>query len=764
MRAFLALIVGAVTCVLGCVVPVPADAAFEVEPGSFKITTSSSHAGAHPDLTTSFALARDGTGSVEGLLRSMEVVLPAGLTVYSTAVKTCDPVQLQFAECPTSAQIGTIEVELRVSAATDLTITEPLYNMASPAGSTAVYGFVADEFVAGTIVVSVGPESRVRASAKDLFSSTELLRQSLSLWGVPAAAAHNAQRGDDFKCRQINEAAPECTGGGTVASESPAAYLVNPTRCTEAPLAAELRDIESWEGETSPPQQTTIGPFINCESLRFAPTVVVAPEETQASTPTGYEVDLRVPQTESAEGLASADLEDAVVTLPAGVVLSPSAANGLQACTEAQVGLGSEQPVECPNASKLGVASVITPALSGELKGALYLGGPPSGPITGPPFTVYLTLEGHGAFAKVRGTVAANPTTGQLTTTFDESPELPFSELKLHLTGGSRAPLANPRACTNAEGVPVEYSAESELTPWTAPFESPVMPSSPPFEVTGCQGPRFDPTFVAGTTNNQAGAPSPLIVTFSRQDADEELGAVTITLPPGLSWNVTSVPLCGEPQAAEGTCPEASQIGEVTVGAGPGPEPYFVTGGKVFLTEPYDGAPFGLSIDVPEKAGPFDFGSGPCDCEVVRASVAVNPSTAQLTVTTGALPTGKDGIPFQVKTVNVEINRPDFTFNPTDCEPLAVDAQLTSTAGLTSQQAYRFQDTNCPALGVNPQLAVSTSGVTSSEDGASLVAKLPTNKSKEHKKKHTTKKRAKRHQKVKHRSRHRKGAKAKKRG
>jgi hypothetical protein len=533
MRALVALSVGVVTCALGCVVPAAANAAFGVEPGSFKLTTSSDRAGAHPDLTTSFALARDGSGSVDGLLRNEEVVWPTGLMSYPAAVKACAPVQLQLEECPTGAQIGTIETELRLTPTTDVTDTGPLYNMASPPGATAVYGFVTGRLVSGTIVLSVGPEYRVRMRAEDVVSTTELLRQSLTVWGAPADASHDTQRGDNFKCSQFNQEPLECEGGGTAASESPVPYLVNPTRCTEAPLEAELRDVESWEGEVSLPQRATLGPFTNCESLKFAPTITVAPEQTQASTPTGYEVDLRVPQTEGAEGLASAELEDAVVTMPAGVVLSPSAANGLQACTEAEVGLGTEQPVECPNASKLGEVSVVTPALTGELKGFLYLGGPPSGPIAGPPFTVYLTLKGHGAFVKVRGTVETNPTTGQITMTFAESPELPFSELKLQLAGGSRAPLANPRACANAEGVPIEYSTEGELTPWTAPFESPAMPVSPPFEVTGCQGPRFDPTFVAGTTNNQAGAPSPLVVTLSRQDADEDLGAIAITCPPG---------------------------------------------------------------------------------------------------------------------------------------------------------------------------------------------------------------------------------------
>ena len=398
------------------------------------------------------------------------------------------------------------------------------------------------------------------------------------------------------------------------------------------------------------------------------------PEQTQATTPTGYQIDLNVPQTEGAEGLATADLKDVVMKMPAGVVLSPSAANGLEACTEAQIGLGTEQPVQCPNASKLGEVSVVTPALTGELKGFLYLGDESSGPITGPPFTVYLTLAGHGVLVKVKGSVVADEKTGQITTTFDENPELPFSELKLQLNGGSRSTVANPSVCG-------EYSAESELTPWTTPYELAETPSSFPFTITGCQAPRFDPSFAAGTTSNQAGGYSPLSVTFSREDADEDLGGLTVTTPPGLSGNLSKVPLCGEPQAAQGTCPEASQIGELTAGAGPGPEPYFIKGGKVFLTGPYDGAPFGLSIDVPEKAGPFDFGGGACDCEVVRATVKVDPHTAQLTVSNGALPTMKDGIPFQVKKVNVDINRPEFVFNPTSCDPMSVTGTLSSTQG-----------------------------------------------------------------------------------
>ncbi len=733
MRARLRALVGGAVVALACSCAVPGVAlGFAVEPGSFTVRTSieeqpgvrvvDDQAGAHADLTTNFAFARSESGAVGAVLRNAEVVLPVGFAGYPAALKTCSPVQLQVGECPVDSQVGTIEVTLRAEPTELRTFVVPVYNMAPPPSATAVFGFEVLGIISSNIVLSLGPDYRVHAKAMNVISEMEVVRQSLTVWGVPADPIHNAERGKGYLCAQINKETRECEGGGAAADENPVPFLVNPTQCTETPLKANL-SVESWESSEPAEAEASVGPYTGCGSLKFAPTVSVQPEQTQATTPTGYSVDLNVPQTEGAEGLGTADLRDAVVKMPAGVVLSPSAANGLVACTEAQIGLGTEQPVECPNASKLGEVSVVTPALTGELKGFLYLGNPSSpGPITGPPFTVYLTIAGHGVLVKIRGTATPDRTTGQITTVFDENPELPFSELKLQLNGGSRATLANPSVCSDEHGAPIEYSAESELTSWAS--ESGLTQPSFPFEITGCRGPRFDPTFADTTLSNQAGGYSTLRVTFSREDADEDLGGLTVTTPPGLSGNLSKVPLCGEPQAADGTCPEASQVGELTAGAGPGPEPYFIKGGRVYLTGPYDGAPFGLSIDVPERAGPFDFGEGACDCEVVRATIKVDPHTAQLTVSSGALPTMKDGIPLQVKSVNVDINRPEFVFNPTSCEPMSVTGTLTSTQGMSSRQGYPFQATNCAALAFIPTLKVSTSGKTSRVNGASLTANL----------------------------------------
>jgi len=720
-RALVVVLAGLVVC--ACALPGLAWGFDEVEPGGFKLTPSSDQAGAHADLTTSFGFTGNAEGEV-GYLRDVEVELPEGFAGYPPAVSTCTPYQLeetivgvsgdQF--CPPGSQIGVITLKFHLIGSTYYYIATPVYNMVPPPGKTAVFGInVAGDFAAN-LVVSVQPNYRVLVKVTNVISIFEVAGESLTLWGEPALASHNVQRLQE--CRGLEEPEPtECSGGNVSAGVNPAAFLVNASQCTSEPQTAALR-VSSWEepGKLSE-AASAVGPMTGCEGLDFFPELEVAPESLQALTPTGYTVRLKVSQNESPGGVATADLRNAVVKLPAGVLLSPSAANGLVSCTTEQVGLGNEAPVGCPNASKLGEVSLTTPALTGELTGGLYLAGPSSGEISGPPFKVFLTLAGHGVSIKVQGTVEADPVTGQLTTTFDESPELPFTELQVRLNGGSRSTVANPRTCGS-------YAAEGSFLPWTSPIEGAASALSPPFAITGCEAPQFSPSFAAGTTSNQAGGYTPLSVTFSRQDTDQELAGLTVSTPPGLSGVLSHVPLCAEPQAAQGTCSQASQIGELTVGVGPGPEPLFIKGGKVFLTGPYHGAPFGLSIAVSEQAGPIDLGTGACDCEVVRAAIEVDPHTAQLTVISQPLPTHKDGIFFQVKTVNVNINRPEFVFNPTSCNPMSVTGVLSSTEGAASTTANHFQVTNCAALAFKPAFAVSTSGKTSRSNGASLAVKL----------------------------------------
>jgi len=217
----------------------------------------------------------------------------------------------------------------------------------------------------------------------------------------------------------------------------------------------------------------------------------------------------------------------------------------------------------------------------------------------------------------------------------------------------------------------------------------------------------------------EAGAFTSFLSTFSRSDADQHMQGVSVTMPKGLLGSLVGLPLCPEAQANAGTCDSGSLIGTVTAGAGTGPTPFYVTGGRVFMTGPYKGAPFGLSVVVPAKAGPFDLGT-----VVVRAKVNVDPHTAQLTVTTDPLPQVVGGVPVDLRLVNVTVNRPDFVYNPTNCARSAVTGEITGVQGTRASVSDQFQVTNCAALKFPPHFTVYTSGKTSRKSGASLDAKL----------------------------------------
>jgi hypothetical protein len=441
--------------------------------------------------------------------------------------------------------------------------------------------------------------------------------------------------------------------------------------------------------------------------------------------------------------LATPDLRDAVVTLPEGVSLSPSAADGLEGCSAVQFDLlGTEigvdgieraSPGHCPAASQIGDVAIETPLLAERLEGHVYVAAPSCGGERQPQCTeasatdgglygLYLEAEGAGVNVKLRGKVEADPRTGRLTTRFEDNPQLPFSALELQINGGARAPLANPQSCGQA-------TTTSNLTPWSAPATPDATPSSS-FNVDrdGAGGacpatPPFAPAFTAGTLTPTGGGFSPLTLTFSRQDREQDLGGITVRTPPGLLGKIADVQLCGEPQAADGTCGPNSLIGHTQVAAGAGSHPFWLSG-SVFLTASYRAAPFGLSIVVPERAGPFSFGD-----EVVRAAINVDPHTSALTVTSDPLPQHKDGVPFRLKTVSVTIDRPNFMFNPTNCSQQAITATISGVLPDGSQAASvpvstPFAAAGCKNLPFTPRFAVLTEAKTSKANGAYLHVKV----------------------------------------
>jgi hypothetical protein len=659
--------------------------------------------------------------------KDLAVDLPPGFVGNPQTASQCTSTQLTDLACPPTSMVGSAVFEESGTfkfTGEEALVSAGVYNMVPEAGYPAEFGFT---FVKKGITIYVNLAHTSKGYVLRAFSpgivNAELGQVSLTFFGNPGE--HD---------------------GGSPAS---GAFLTNPTNCS-----AENGDATVWGDSWGEPNnwissRTVVYPHMTgCDMLRFEPTISVAPEVKQADSPSGYEVDVKVPQAQQnyAPVLATPDLKDAAVVLPAGVSISPAAADGLEGCRETgaegidmpagerlpdEAGEGEEIGADglahlsgghCPSASQIGTVEVETPLLPAHtLGGHLYLARPKCGGEGQPPCTaasatngelygVYLEIVGDGVVVKLKGKVEADPTTGQLTTRFEENPQIPFSELRVKIDGGQRAPLANPQSCGT-------FTTTSDLRPWSSPQTPDGTPSSA-FAIGGCAGASFAPGFSAGTVTPSAGGFSPFTLTFSRKDGEQDLYGLTVTTPPGLLGVLKSVAQCPEPQAGRGECGPQSLIGHTQVAVGAGSHPYWVPG-SVFLTGPYGGGPFGLSIVTPAVAGPFNLGN-----VIVRGAIHVNPNTSALTVVSDPLPQIVDGVPLRVKTVNVTIDRPGFMFNPTNCSQQAIVGTIASAQGSAVGVSSPFAAANCAALPFKPSFKSSTRAKTSKANGASLTVKV----------------------------------------
>jgi hypothetical protein len=722
---------------------------YGVAPGGSFAATSTTHAGAHPNVTTAFFLNTSIQTRAKGHPlpaapignpKDIRFDTPPGLVGTTVGMPRCTMAAvIDEAHCPADTMVGTTTVIL-LSSLGRLENTVPVFNIAPAPGEPAAFGFNVDLFPVrlDTSVLSSG-DYAVRVTAPDITEGAQLLASWVTLWGVPA---DHSGPGPDFAGRNLGAGQHAQTGifepideiafGAADVEQTRVPLLSNPSQCSTS--LEGIFESDSWEGAgpgVFAKEVTSLGTDEHCEELSFTPKVSMLPDTLEAGAPAGYSFDLSLPQNTEPEGLATPDVKKTTVTLPRGTVISPSAADGLGDCTSEQFGLHSGVAGNCPRDSQVGTVRVKTPALEERLTGQVYLGAPectgvggvctPADAADGKMIHLYVQFfsEGEdGIVVKLEGTGSINQQTGQITTTFNETPQLPFSELELTLQGGERATLANPRTCGTA-------TTTAELEPWSTPFTPDATPTSK-FDVDeNCFGAQFNPSFSFGTTSNQAGGFSPFSVSFGRGDDDGFLNGIQVRTPPGLLGMLSKVKLCEEPQASQGTCGPESQIGETSVETGPGADPFLVTGGKVYITGPYKGAPYGLSIVVPAKAGPYTLAGTTGNGTVVnRSTISVNPETAALTVASDPLPTELDGIPLQLRLVNVTINRPGFIFNPTSCDKLAIGGTLTDTQGASAVESSSYQVTNCGALKFQPKFSVSTSGKTSKADGASLDAKV----------------------------------------
>ncbi len=706
-------------------------------------------AGGHPYASSAAVFAntiRSPLGVVvpNGEFKDVEGLLPPGFLGDPVAVPQCPESTTSASDCPADTILGTIEPVVGHFGVGG--IVTSVNNIQAPVGYPAKFrydisgletlnivgGLRSDEDYGLTIT---GPNTPQLSTVYGFF---------FSFWGAPAGHSHDEQR---------------CTQGivtheGCSESDAPDnAFLTEATNCAEeaaSPPSFNIR-MNTWQFPTLFSTATApVSPVTGCDQLHFDAGFAFQPETSEAGVPASFQNRF----TQPFEGLTdpskltTPEPKKIVVHLPAGVVLNPSSADGLGVCSSEQIGLRgtgfpapnhirfNKAPAQCPDSSKVGTIEVTSALLANTLPGNLYLAAQGDNPF-GSTFAVYLVIDDPqtGIRVKLPGLVEPDPVSGQLTATFDDNPQLPVKELKLTFKGGPRAPLANPELCGT-------YTTTTEMTPWSAPESGPPLHTEDSFAIDkGLNGAPcsnsesqlpFNLGFSAGTTNPVAGAHSPFEMHITRPDGSQSLSGLELSTPEGFSATLKGVPYCsdaqlaaassntGKAEQASSSCPSASQVGTLTVGAGSGPNPFHVPG-KVYLSGPYKGSQISLAAVVPAVAGPFDLG-----VQVVRVALHLDPRSAKLTAVSDPIPQILDGVPLRVRDIRVNVDRKDFTLNPTDCSPQEVDAKITGSGGAIANLSNRFQVGGCENLGFKPKLALKLKGGTKRGGHPALDATLTT--------------------------------------
>ncbi len=699
--------IAAAALVLLGIAAAPATAAeefdkFALESVSARLTANGhpeNQAGAHADMTIAIALTHNGNLPY-ARARDIEIELPPGVIGNPQAIPRCTAEQLgsepENSACPFDSQVGTTLV--RVNQPVAGTFKEPIYNMAPPHGTDIVarLGFIAVGWPA-FINIRVNPVNfGLIATLEGAPSASGLSEATSTIWGVPSASVHDEERITPEEA--INGETPE--GGRPVTPGGP--FLSNPTDCSltrEVRVAARSYQLpDQWLTMSAPFPQIT-----GCGKLDFAPAFTTVPTNPEAAAPTGVNTELRVPQNESSQGLATSTLKSARVTLPQGFAINSAAADGLEACSADQVGYGKNVSANCPGAAKIGSIEAEVPALEQTLHGSVYQRTPEPGHL----FGFWVVADEQGVHLKLPARIEPNPLTGQVTAVFDGIealgglPQVPVAGLKLDVFGGPRAPLSTPGGCGT-------YLTDFSFAPWSG---RPAAQGSTPMQITaGCGKGGFAPQIQAGSLSPVGGQYAPFAFTLTRQDGEANPATIAVHLPQGVLAKLAGVPLCSDAAAATGACPADSRLGSLTAASGVGGAPLWIPQpGKAptaaYLAGPYKGGPYSIVSVVPAQAGPFDLG-----LVVNRAAIRVDPNTAQASVVTDPLPQFLEGVPVSYRTIHVLVDRPNFTLNPTSCRPKQTVATVTAVDGQVAEPSDGFQATSCAKLPYSPQLKLSFKG------------------------------------------------------
>jgi len=747
----------AIVLVAVALAPAAAQAKFGVYDFDVALTnadgTPATQAGSHPfAMTTSFGVNFGGTipGVPDGRLRNVIAQLPPGFVADATAYPRCSTADFATIgnggpSCPLDTVVGIAGAS--ITNAGNWT-TAAIFNLPPPPGVLLRLGFN----VLGTANVLIDarlshdPPYRGVGFTLNAPETLDVFGGKTQLWGNPSDAKHDPFRG---QCGLQTSTLPpgdiegfqfENQSGETCPVEPRSKpFLTLPTNCS-APLSSEL-EVLSWEGDAAGASALTHDaggnptPFSGCGALGFSPSIEAKPTSKAAESPTGLDlsVDVADEGLTSVGGLADSDIRKVVLTLPEGMTANPSVAEGLEVCSEADLEretLDSAPGEGCPEASKLGTVEVESPLVDEPITGALYQATPYENLAGNSLIALYFVFENKnlGIIVKQPARVEPDPKTGQLVGITEEIPQLPFSSFRLRFREGGRSPLVSPPHCG-------EFQAKAEMTPWsggaatttTSTFKLISGPDGGPCPPGGTAP--FDPGFEAGSANNAAGHYSPFSMRLTRRDGDQDLTRFDAKLPPGVVARLAGTSECSDAQIAAAkaktgldelhnpSCPSGSKIGAVEAGAGVGSQLTYVSG-SIYLAGPFGGAPLSVVAIVPAVAGPFDVGT-----VVTREALQIDPRTAEVTADgahSDPLPHILKGIPLVIRDIQVQVDKPDFTINPTACDPFATRAaiwgggvnpfSIADDSPVARQD--RYQAASCASLGFKPKLSIKLDGGT----------------------------------------------------
>jgi hypothetical protein len=681
----------------------------------FETSSSTTQAGGHPDLETTFELEKPGVDEA-----AMNVIFnaPQGLFGNINAPTKCQPAEFALDKCPPNSQVGLITVYSNYEGSEKYLLgTAPLFDVVPQADQTALLQFNAPTLnipISIPITVRTGTDYGLRFTVSDITQLTPLAAAHLIVWGFPASTEHN---GDRFKAGSLGEPAgcpaladASCNKNPTGPSIPNNPFTDNPTSCSGQPLVTELR-VETYQDPGNFSVAEDSYPAMDgCEKETFKPLLQGQPTTNETDSAAGMDINLSAKQFEGFAASPS-QIKSAIVTFPEGLTINPDAADGQSSCSDAQANFGSEGPANCPDNAKIGTISVGSPTLDGRLIGSLYFGEPKPGD----QYRLFMVFDGFGMHAKLIGSVKPDPVTGQITTYFENLPQVPFEDFDIHLFASDRGLVATPTVCT-------VYDLVGQFFPWdeTLPDQLSVQHLSLTEGPHGAPCPGairpFHPRLEAGTSNPNAGQFSNFHLKLDRDDGDQYLGDLNFRMPPGFTGDLRGISYCpegsilaaanklGRAEQAVPSCPVSSQIGTSNVAAGPGSHPFHAVG-KMYLSGPFKGAPLSLAVITPALAGPYDYG-----VVVVRVALHVDPQTAQVSAVSDTVPNIIGGVPIRMRSIQVNIDRPNFTINPTNCSAFSVDSQGIGDQGTVTDFSSYFNAVNCATLPFKPRMTVKQVG------------------------------------------------------